>query len=188
MSKDTRETPAGTVHVGYVNAKYSATEAVSPSKSKEFPGRWDLTLIGRTDNRESDVQGSFNGFTVGITFTPPQGWILRLHDAPTLKTMGYSLMGPVDVPMTDDPSELIVNLYKLDDNQDIDTPFVAVTVELVRNIIFHIPSDPRQNEGAASIRRRPAKSKGGRAIKPLIEEDEEEPRSLRPAKRRTIAY
>lgn len=186
MPLDTRETPDGTVHISYVDAKYFDTQAVSPTKSKEYNGRWDLTLIARTDGRESDVQGAFNGFRTGIAFVPPRGWTLRLHDAPTLKSMGYSLMGPVDVPTYEDRTELVVQLYKLDDNQEIELPFVALTAELVRNVIFHIPEDVRQNAGH-SVGRKVAKSKATRVVK-LLDEEEDQPRLRTTSKRKITSY
>lgn len=184
MPNDVRETQDGTVHLSYVNAKYVDTQAVSASKSKEFVSKWDVTLIARTDNRESDVQGAFNGFRVGVAFVPPRGWTLRLSDAPTLKSMGYSLMGPVDVPNLEEPSELIVQLYKFDDNQDVELPFVAVTLELVRNVIFHIPEDAREK---GIVGRRPAKSKSARTVK-LLDEEDDEPRLRAPSKRKITSY
>lgn len=190
MPHDTRETATATVLLGCVATKFvDDSGAPSPRKSPDFPHKWELTLVSRTNNRESDVQGAFNAFRIGIAFTPPQGWTMRLTDTSTLKGMGYSLMGPCDVSVGEEGSELVVNLYKIDDSPDLDLPYPAVNLELIRNISFHLPGDPR--ETGAVVRRAVAKKKPtNRQVKLLMEEEDEDerPKSLRPAKRRITTY
>ncbi len=105
-----------------------------PAKENVNDVEWNITLVSRTDNRAEDETGEINYFNTGLHIKPPKGYFLELIASKALYRTGYMLTGPVIIE-PDNKGELIVPLYKFRDSEDIELPFVAVSL-LTRPAIY----------------------------------------------------
>lgn len=94
------------------------------------PG-WDLELVERTDDRSSDEVGRINKFHTYISVTPPYGHHIEIHPRYSLLSNGY-MMQPIIVD-PDYAGEIIIPLFKFEERSDLDLPYAAVQMILVKN-------------------------------------------------------
>ncbi len=99
--------------------------AVFPKKERGTNVCFEITLIGRTENRAEDIFGDVNLFTTGIQISPPEDYYIEITADKLLYRSGYMLASPIIIN-PGEKGELIIPLYKFKENDDIELPFVAV--------------------------------------------------------------
>lgn len=104
--------------------------AEAPFKEKPYDAGWELTIIGRDENRVEDVYNDVNVFTTGLSVIAPKGYHFEIMEHPQLFKAGYSLQGGVRVVNPEDESEILVPLMKFKESEDLELPFRAALLVL----------------------------------------------------------
>lgn len=102
--------------------------AEHPYKDDSSDVGWNVTLIGRTDNRAEDDNDEVNEFNTGIVVAPTEDYYLEIHADKDLHKHGYMLTNGVRIIQPSDRGELVIPLYKFSDVNDIELPFKAVQI------------------------------------------------------------
>ena len=111
-------------------------EAILPYKERDSDIGYDITLIGRTENRAEDDMGAVGNFRTGLALTPPKGYFIEMVARSSLHKHGYMLATGVSIIDPEYTGELIVPLYKFKENaEDLEMPFRAVQL-IVRPAIY----------------------------------------------------
>lgn len=105
-------------------------EAELPFKESDSDIGWDVTLIGRTDNRQEDEVNKINFFTTGIAVMPPKGYFIELIPKRDLQKHGYIMGNGTTIIDPSMGGELKIGLYKFEEGKDLDLPFRAVLMVL----------------------------------------------------------
>lgn len=105
-------------------------DAEEPFKEKPYDVTWDMTIIGRDENRVEDVYGDVNVFTTGLQITVPKNYHLEILEHPQLFKAGYTLAGGTRFINPDDKGEILVPLYKFKESEDLELPFRAAVLIL----------------------------------------------------------
>lgn len=104
-----------------------------PSKQNDDNVEWNITIVGRTDNRVEDIISDVNSFHTGLIIDPPKGYHAEIIQHPRLHMTGYNLIGtPIILP--GNTEELILNLYKFKETTDLDLPYTAACIILRESI------------------------------------------------------
>lgn len=112
---------------------------------------WNITLIGRDENRTEDVTGDNNTFTTGLSFNPPPGFHVEVFPDDSLVTMGYTLIPKI--VSSQDRSELLLDLFKFKDADDLPLPFVGAKLIVRETAFVHlIEQHPKKSmDDSASV-------------------------------------
>ncbi|MDB4769350.1 hypothetical protein OAG24_00145 [bacterium] len=131
------------VEAKYIQAHKISGDAVIPRKAEghENDVGFDITLIGRTENRAEDELGKVNKFHTGLELKPPKGFYLELIAKSSLHDQGYMLATGTTIIEPSNTGEIIVPLYKYSDESDLDLPFDAVQLILRQHIEAHVAED-----------------------------------------------
>lgn len=106
-------------------------KAVPPSKNRVSDSGWDLTII-----RKIKEYGPVVFYGTGIKVCPAHGWYFQLYSRSSLAKTGHILMNGVGVIDRGYNAEIIVPLFKVDNNApDIELP--ARVVQIVPSPIIH---------------------------------------------------
>jgi len=105
-------------------------EAEIPFKEEETDAGWNITIVGRCNNREEDVFGDANTFSTGLILKPPRNYHFEVIEHSSLYKTGYTLCGGTRIIHPTNEDELIIPLYKFKDSDDLSTPFVVATLIL----------------------------------------------------------
>jgi len=105
------------------NAFKILPNAERPSREQGKAG-WEITLVGRTDNRVEDQSGEVNNFDTGLNIKVTSGSYIEIVPHPQLIRHGYMLPGPLIIDATHSGA-LVIPLYKFCEGQDLELPFKA---------------------------------------------------------------
>jgi hypothetical protein len=105
-------------------------DAEAPFKENHKSVAWEVTIVGRTDNRAEDVYGDVNTFETGLVLNSPAGHHLEVIEHPALHKAGYMLIGGPIIIDPENTEELILPLYKYRESEDIELPFRAALLVL----------------------------------------------------------
>jgi len=105
-------------------------DAEEPFKENPRDVGWELTIIGREENRVEDVFTDVNVFTTGVQVTAPKNYHLEIVEHPQLFKAGYALAGGPRIINPSDTSEILVPLYKFKEVEDLELPFRAAVLVL----------------------------------------------------------
>lgn len=146
-------------------------DAEEPFKENPRDVAWELTIIGREENRVEDVFTDVNVFTTGVQVTPPKNYHLEIVEHPQLYKAGYALAGGPRIINPSDTSEILVPLYKFKEVEDLELPFRAALLvlrqtEYIPTAIVAKSSSRRAGGGATKSRM---------AVEDMEEEDAAEP-------------
>ncbi len=119
------------VHKTHAKAEY-------PHKTRASDIGWDITLIGRVDNRAEDDISEVNMFNTGLQIAPPDGYYLEMVARSSLHKNGYTLVTGTSIIDPEYRGELIVPLFKFKDVDDLELPFTAVQLILRKAIYAHV--------------------------------------------------
>lgn len=97
---------------------------------------FDVTLIGRSENRTEDRYQEINEFETGLVLTPPQGYHFKLQLPSGLSDAGYHLVPGEEELLELDDSPLVVKLIKFKNTQDLDLPLEGVRLMIVESNHF----------------------------------------------------
>lgn len=128
----------------YIKVHKLDGRAFIPSKTEgqEDDIGYDVTLIGRTENRSDDELNKVNMFHTGFQIKPPEGYYLELFARSSLHKHGYMLATGVSIIDPGYEGELLVPLYKFSSEQeDISLPFSAVQLVLRKRVDAHISEE-----------------------------------------------
>lgn len=101
-----------------------------PHKERQSDIGWDVTLIGRVDNRVDDIVNEVNMFHTGIAIEPPQGYYFEMVARSSLHKTGYILATGMSVIDPEYRGELLVPLFKYRESDDIELPIRGVQLIL----------------------------------------------------------
>jgi hypothetical protein len=133
---------------------------------------WELTVIGRDENRVEDVFQDVNVFTTGLSLECPKGYHIEIVGHPALYKAGYTLMDGPRIINPEDRSEIKVPLYKFKEVEDLELPF-RVALLVLRQSEYMLP----YLEGGQSNTAQHVKNKG-------LRHEEDEPKASRRTGRR----
>lgn len=120
-----------TVNVkGNVEYKKLHPQAHAPYKERNTDIGWDITLVGRVDNRAEDTVGDVNMYNTGISIIPPAGYYLDLVARSSLHKHGYMLVTGTSIIDPEYRGEILVPLFKFREGEDLELPFRAVQIIL----------------------------------------------------------
>lgn len=112
---------------------------------------FDVTVIGRADNRTDDTISSVNTFNTGLVITPDPGYMAIITGAPDLHRTGYFMTSSITIPSGNN-SELIVPLFKFG-STDLELPMRVAMMSIVPMDTVFIKSTSGQN--APPVRNQP---------------------------------
>lgn len=105
-------------------------DAETPFKENHKNAAWEITIVGRSENRAEDVYGDVNNFDTGLVLNAPPNYHLEVIEHPALHKAGYMLTGGPIIINPDNTEELIIPLYKYKESEDIELPFRAALLLL----------------------------------------------------------
>lgn len=141
-----------------------------PFKEHQFDATWELTVIGRDENRVEDVFQDVNVFTTGISLKCPKGYHFEIIEHPQLYKAGYSMVGGPRIINPEDESEIKLPLMKFKETDDIELPFRAAVIILRQT--EYMPIDSKGEAQNAKSGRGAAKEYASK------EYEDEEPKKL----------
>lgn len=109
-------------------------QAEHPYKEHDQDVGYNVTLIGRKENRAEDSTDEVNEFNTGLILAPTEGYYLEMYAHKDLHKHGYNLITGVSIIDPTFRGELIVPLYKFSDVPDIELPFNAVQLIVRRQV------------------------------------------------------
>lgn len=139
-------------------------DAEPPSKENESDVCWDVTVVGRVDNRVDDTFGDINAFTTGLVLKAPKHCHLEIVEHPNLHTTGYSLAGSPIILNPGDDEEITIPLYKFRETADLELPYRAVRIvlrETQYTTLYSVPSKRGRNDDDDSYGSSRSRGKGG---------------------------
>lgn len=95
---------------------------IIPQKSHPDDPGYDITLVGRKDDRHEDTNYGVNEFTTSIAVSPPAGHYLVVVAHGSLQMQGYNIIGGSFIIHPSHTGELIIPLYKFREVPDIQLP------------------------------------------------------------------
>jgi hypothetical protein len=107
-------------------------------KMEDDDVRYSVSLQTRTDNRAEDDSHAVNLFGTGLTIMPPPKHYFQMVASPTLYKHGYSLAPGCHIIPSNTTGELVVPLFKFNEDEDIELPFDAVQLILCPVIYAHV--------------------------------------------------
>lgn len=113
-------------------------KAEFPYKERVSDVGYNVTLIGRTENRAEDTINDVNEFNTGLNITPPKGYFLEVMVNSSLHKHGYTILGGSIIINPEDTGEVIVPLFKFKDGDDLVLPFKGVQLILRQAVYAHI--------------------------------------------------
>jgi dUTP pyrophosphatase len=135
-----------------------------PYKERPSDIGFDVTLIGRTDNRTEDTTHEVGMFSTGLQIQPPAGYYFQVVARSSLHKAGYVLATGVSIIDPEYTGELLVPLIKFSDNaEDLELPFRAVQLVLcpaiyvIFNLTDTMPITDRGGQGFGSTGTLPKK-------------------------------
>lgn len=140
-------------------------QAKEPVQDKPTNVGYDLTLIGRTENRVDDTYGDVNYFNTGLSVVPPDGYYFELLGRENLLRAGYILQGPIIID-PEDRNEVLVPLYKYKEVDDCELPILGARLVLRQAEYFHLT----QAQTKKSTKRE------------VVEDEEDRPLNVKPKK------
>lgn len=99
---------------------------------------YEITIVGRDENRVEDIQGEVNVFTTGLVITAPKNSHIEILEHPQLYKAGYTLQGGVRLYNQASDGELLIPLFKFKDTEDIELPFRAALLVLRQSELTHV--------------------------------------------------
>lgn len=154
--------------------KTTTGDAQIPQKTPEYGEFYIISVISRSEGRQEDITARYNSFETGLEFSPaPEGFRLTFTDHPQLRNAGYSLMGPVY--HFDDGQSITFELFKLNDQDDIDLPFAVALAHLTPIYHFSMPPVIKAATGGKA-----AAKKGARKTKSKTysSSEDDEPKTM----------
>lgn len=139
-SRPIQATPSMTYIEGKIQVQKLHPKAEFPYKENPSDTCYDITLIGRSENRAEDDTGEVNNFNTGIALTPPQGYYFEMVARSSLHKHGYMLATGTSIIDPGYTGELIVPLYKYKEAEDLEMPFRAVQLILRPVVYAHLES------------------------------------------------
>lgn len=91
-------------------------------KQNETDVGYNLTIIGRENNRVDDTVGEVNTFTTGLYIKPPKGFHIEIIATDTLNSTGYLLSPSPYIINPSNEDDIIIPLYKYSDKPDLELP------------------------------------------------------------------
>lgn len=149
-------------------------EAQLPQKTPEYGEFYTISVISRSEGRQEDITAQYNSFETGLDFGPaPEGFRLTFTDHPQLRNAGYSLMGPVY--HFDDGQPITFDLFKFNDQDQMDLPFAVAFAHLTPIYHFSMPPVIKPSSGSKAVAK-----KGGRKVKSKTysSSEEDEPKTM----------
>jgi len=144
MSLYNKNKKSKTNHIKYIPGKLQISkrnpQAEFPSRAHPTDVGYDITLIGRENNRSEDATGEVNVFLTGISVTPPPGHYVEMVPRSSLHKQGYMLANNVGIIDPSYTGEVKVALYKFKDCDDLKLPIRAVQLIIRPAIYAHIAS------------------------------------------------
>jgi dUTP pyrophosphatase len=113
-------------------------QAEAPFKERLSDVGWNVTLIGRVDNRIEDTIGEVNMYHTGIQLVAPSGYHFELVALSNLYKTGYMLASGLTIIDPEYRGELLVPLFKYKEAEDLELPFRAVQLVLRETVHAHV--------------------------------------------------
>lgn len=126
-------------------------QAQEPTKERLSDVSWDLTLIGRSDNRTEDTVNDINLFSTGIKLSPPKGYHFELIANQNLFKSGYMLATGLTVLQPESCDEVVVPLFKFKEVADLDLPFNGVQIILRESQYAHTMNVTRLEQNSHEL-------------------------------------
>ncbi len=128
-------------------ATFTRTDQFSkdPEKIHQNSAIWRLPLISRMGERQEDNFGKINSFSTGLILQAPKQHHFVIYAVPELARVGYMLPSPV-LWEGDGVRELIVDLYKYTDCEDIILPYSGLLMTLCPSIHASLTFSNQLNE------------------------------------------
>jgi hypothetical protein len=129
---------------------------------------YEVTVVGRDENRIEDIQGDVNVFTTGLVIAAPKNSHIEILEHPQLFKAGYSLQGGVRLYNHVTDGELLIPLFKFKDAEDIELPFRAALLVLRASEHTHVNytgagrGDDDEEETVVTKKKTSSKKKGGK--------------------------
>jgi hypothetical protein len=129
---------------------------------------YEVTIVGRDENRIEDIQGDVNVFTTGLMISAPKNSHIEILEHPQLFKAGYSLQGGVRLYNQATEGELLIPLYKFKDAEDLELPFRAALLVLRSSEIAHVDytgsgkGDDDEEDNVVIKKKPSSKKKGGK--------------------------
>jgi len=130
---------------------------------------YEVTVVGRDENRVEDVQNDVNVFTTGLVIEAPRNSHIEVLEHPQLYKAGYSLQGGVRLYNQATDGELLIPLFKFRDAEDLELPFRAalIVVRQTENTYTTYPGTERESlndeENTQSHKKTSTKKKSGKS-------------------------
>lgn len=131
----------------------TSPEAEVPFKENLSDVGWNLTLVGRVNNRIDDLLCEVNEFTTGVKLAPPPGYYFEVILSPEMARNGYMLATGACMALNPSTSrdEIVVPLYKFKECDDLSLPCRGVLIVLREALYAHahtvkslaVKSEPR---------------------------------------------
>ena len=111
-----------------VNTQKLHPNAEPLSRDAETHASYELTIVGRDENRVEDLQGDVNVFTTGLSLNIPPNFHAEIVEHPQLYKTGYMMVGGPRIVHPKDDSEILIPLYKYKEAEDLELPFRAAQI------------------------------------------------------------
>lgn len=118
------------IHTMSIPGKKLHPNAEEPFKEVHSDVGYEISVVGREDNRVEDIYGDVNVFTTGLVLRAPKNYHFELLEHPQLYKTGYSLAGAPRIINPGDESEILLPLYKFKESEDLELPFRAAILVL----------------------------------------------------------
>lgn len=99
---------------------------------------YEITVVGRDENRVEDIQGDVNVFTTGLIIDTPKNSHVEIIEHPQLYKAGYTLQGGLRLYNSNTDGELLIPLFKFKDTEDIELPFRAALLVVRQSEYVHV--------------------------------------------------
>lgn len=115
---------------------HPTAEELTKNSPQDFA--YEVTIVGRDENRVEDIQGEVNVFTTGLVIETPKNAHIEILEHPQLYKAGYTLQGGVRLYNQASDGELLIPLYKFKDVEDLELPFRAALIVVRQTEYLHI--------------------------------------------------
>lgn len=111
---------------------------------------FSVTLIERKEGRAEDYNNEINSFNTGLIITPPHNYYIEVVGNPLLHKHGY-FMPSTQIINPQNDKELIVDLFKFKDTDDLPIPFEAVFMILKPCTYAHIYQEVKKGKVSSAF-------------------------------------
>lgn len=114
----------------------TAADAEAPRKRSDAAAGWDVVLVSKPDGRSDDTVGDLNVYGLNLEMKAPAGYYLELHGTTLLANQGYFLAPSPLIVDGDEPTDLIVHLFKIRPGADLELPSSGMIRVVPKKIVL----------------------------------------------------